>query len=249
MDDEYLNGYARLCGINATGVYVSLCRHANKDQRCFPAKKLIAQELAISERSVYTALKTLEKWNIIKIEDQGRKKDGSYKNLLYTLLNKNCWAPKTPSATGAVGKDCTPPSANDDSHRRQLVPNKDTHSNHTHSKETHIAEPSPAEVKNTKFNPLGADILKEFEAVDIKNKKYYGNTTQRGACDFLIESYGFDLVLKVVHLLPKTNEKDFLPVITTPAQLVDKWVALESGLKKLKNTENRVLSTIVFSKK
>ena len=40
INDEYLNGYARLCGINATGVYMSLSRHVDKKQTCFPAKKL-----------------------------------------------------------------------------------------------------------------------------------------------------------------------------------------------------------------
>jgi hypothetical protein len=36
IDDEYLNGYARLCGWNATLVYMSICRHADKDQYSFP---------------------------------------------------------------------------------------------------------------------------------------------------------------------------------------------------------------------
>ena len=66
VDDAYLNGYAKLCGISATGVYMILCRHASKDQSCFPSKKTIAEKLGISERSVYTAVKVLENWNIIK---------------------------------------------------------------------------------------------------------------------------------------------------------------------------------------
>lgn len=111
VDNEYLNGYARLCGINATGVYFSLCRHADREQICFPSKRLIAEELAISERSVYTAIKKLEEWNIIKIENQGRKKDGSFKNLIYILLDKSQWQEK-PSANGAVGKKRQEPSAN-----------------------------------------------------------------------------------------------------------------------------------------
>jgi hypothetical protein len=133
IDDEYLNGYAKLCGINATGVYLSLCRHANKYQQCFPSKRLVAEELAISERSVYTALKTLEYWNIIKIEQQGRKESGAFNNLIYTLLDKKVWKPKpdqqqqVPSANGAVGKIEQSPTANDAVHRRQQVPNKETH--------------------------------------------------------------------------------------------------------------------------
>lgn len=126
VDDEYLNGYARLCGLHATGVYFSLCRHANKDQVCFPSKKLIAKELSMSERSVYTGIKNLEEWGIVRVQGQGRKPDGSFKNLVYVLLDKSKWKSK-PSANGAVGKKQLAPSANDDISRRHHVPNKETH--------------------------------------------------------------------------------------------------------------------------
>ena len=74
VDDAYLNGWAKRCDINATGVYMVLCRHASKDQECFPSKKLIAEKLAISEWSVYKAIKTLEAHNIIEVHYQGRKR-------------------------------------------------------------------------------------------------------------------------------------------------------------------------------
>jgi len=136
VDDEYLNGYAKLCGIIATGVYISMCRHSNKEQKCFPSKKLIAEELAISERSIYSAINELSKWNIISIEEQGRKEDGSFKVKIYTLLDKKHWKPK-PQANCAVGKKQHSPQANDDTDRRQLVPNKETHIEGNTYKETH----------------------------------------------------------------------------------------------------------------
>ncbi len=136
IDDVYLNGYARLCGIHATGVYMSLCRHAGKEQTAFPSKKLMGEELNISERSVYTALKTLEFWGIIAIENQGRKEDGSFRNLLYVLKDKAFWKKKPPSANGAVGRKQQPPSANDDTTRRHVVPNKVSHKKEAHIKDT-----------------------------------------------------------------------------------------------------------------
>jgi hypothetical protein len=84
---------------HATGVYMVLCRHASKDQECFPSKKLIADRLTISERSVYNAIKILEAHNIIEVDCQGRKADGTYQNLTYILPDKTVW--KTPSAPGA----------------------------------------------------------------------------------------------------------------------------------------------------
>lgn len=89
IDDAYLNGYARVCGLIATGVYLSLCRHADKNQTCFPGKKLIAEELAISERSVYAGIKELEKQGIIKIKKQERGKRGAYGSNTYILLDKS----------------------------------------------------------------------------------------------------------------------------------------------------------------
>lgn len=79
------------------------------------------------------------------------------------------------------------------------------------------------------FDPLGAEIIKAFEEVDRKNKTYYGNTTQRGACDFLIAEYGLDEVLKRIGVLPQTNKMKFFPTITTPCQLRDKWTQLENA--------------------
>lgn len=46
IDDQYLNTYARLCGVYATAVYNSLSRHANSHtQECFPSTELIAKQL------------------------------------------------------------------------------------------------------------------------------------------------------------------------------------------------------------
>lgn len=146
IDDEYLNGYAKLCGINATGVYLSMCRHANKQQQCFPSKKLIAEELAISERSIYSATKELEKWGIIKIDDQGRKQDGSFKVKIYTLLDKKHWKPK-PQANCAVGKKRHSPQANNDiSPQATGAQEGNTYINQTHIKETKQIPPNKEDV-------------------------------------------------------------------------------------------------------
>lgn len=88
--------------------------------------------------------------------------------------------------------------------------------------------------KPSKCNPLGAEILKAFEVVDPKNKTYYGNTTQRAACDFLIAEYGLEEVLKRVSILSKTNKIPYFPSITTPYQLKEKWVQLQDKVEQYK---------------
>lgn len=137
MDDEYLSGYASLCGIYATGVYMSLCRHSNKEQTCFPSKKLISKELKISERSVFDAIKILEFWNIIKTKKQARKIDGSYKNNIYILLDKSKWKQK-PQASHADGPSAYRPQVNYSNNRERVMPNKETNIKETNDKGENI---------------------------------------------------------------------------------------------------------------
>lgn len=86
-----------------------------------------------------------------------------------------------------------------------------------------------------KFNDLGKEIIKAFTEFNPACGKYYGNKTQRGACDRLIAQYGLEQVFKVIAFLPKANAVSYLPTITTPVQLEEKWVALESGVRKQQN--------------
>mgnify|MGYP001590433771 CR=1 FL=1 len=133
VDDAYLNGYAKLCGIHATGVYMVLCRHADKQQECFPSKKTIAEKLDISERSVYSAIQELEKRRIIHIEGRGRSKTGKFRSYDYILRDKSEWI--MPQAKYADGTQGSQPSARHAVSHRHVVPSKDTHIKDTHIKE------------------------------------------------------------------------------------------------------------------
>jgi len=228
VDDAYLNGYARHCGISATGVYITLCRHVDyQTQTCFPSKKLIAEKLGISEKTVYTAIKKLEEWNIIEKDPQERKTDGSFKVTNYILLDKSVWK-ELPSAIFTDGKKRQSPQVNNDTTRRYSLPNKETHIKETHIKETHTAKAQPLQEV-----PL---LIKAFEKINPACKRFYGNTTQRQACEDLISSYGLDKVLTVIEkVLPRTNKEPYMPTINTPHILNIKWADLESALLKTKN--------------
>jgi len=224
VDDEYLNGYAKLCGIYATGVYISLCRHANKEQTCFPSIRLIAQELRIAEKSVRNSLKKLVYWNIIKITTGRRRKGGVYAPNHYALLDRSEWKQK-PEVYHTDGTPRQEPEVSQDTNQRHSVPHKDTQGKDTQKKDT--AEASSAEI---------VSILKAFESINPTCSTYYGNTTQRKACRFLIDTYGFDRVKLVIgSTLPKSNNLAFFPSINTPLQLQEKWSALESAIKKYQN--------------
>ena len=90
IDDAYLNGYARVCGKDATLVYNSLCRHAEfNTQKAFPSQEKIGYEHGISVRTVRRGLKMLLEYNII-IAEQNRE-EGKFMNYIYTLLDKSEW--------------------------------------------------------------------------------------------------------------------------------------------------------------
>jgi hypothetical protein len=91
------------------------------------------------------------------------------------------------------------------------------------------------------FNPLGAEILKAFEEIDPKNKTYYANKTQRGACDFLLEEYGMEKILKAVAILPQINQRKlYIRQITTPYELKENWVKIGNALKQSQEIKNQV---------
>lgn len=134
VDDEYLNGYARLCGLSATGVYLCLCRHADINQQSFPSRKLIAERLGISEATVKRAIRTLMNWNIIKVE-QDKSDNGTFLHNTYTLLDKSVWKSK-PRVIG----DPRSPRVISDTHRGSFQtktvghprPTKEAHIKGTH---------------------------------------------------------------------------------------------------------------------
>ncbi len=87
-------------------------------------------------------------------------------------------------------------------------------------------------------------LIKSFESLNPASKKFYGNKTQRSACRTLIDTYTLERVQAVVEkTLPKTNGIQFFPTITTPLQLQDKWVALESAIRKYQSDTKKKTNT------
>jgi phage replication O-like protein O len=90
------------------------------------------------------------------------------------------------------------------------------------------------------------EVIKLFETVDPKNKTYYGNKTQRGACLFLLEEYGLEEIKKRIEVLPATNTLPYFPSITTPCQLRDKWVVLDNQIKRHKTEQTIKNNAVAF---
>lgn len=105
VDDEYLNGYAKLCGPFGTCVYNSLCRHANKEQESWPSVDLMADQHGIHRCSVLKGIKLLKFWGIIEVTQEKDQKTKRQLNNTYWLIDKSEWKPKP--ATSRVDVDDT----------------------------------------------------------------------------------------------------------------------------------------------
>lgn len=127
-------------------------------------------------------------------------------------------------------------------HGGEVVPISKKDSDNNTEKESNTGDAG-----RRKFSSLGADIIKEMESVDPKNKMYYNNTSQRAAADFLVEEYGLEEVKKRVSVLPRTNKLPYFPTITTPVQLRDKWVQLQDAVERFKARGTEKETKVAFT--
>lgn len=91
------------------------------------------------------------------------------------------------------------------------------------------------------------EVIDLFKPVNPSFGRWYANKTQRSAILRLLTAHGPPQVKRVIALLPKTNKVPYLPIITTPAQLEDKWAALEAGLIKKKGEFEMKKPKVIFS--
>ena len=95
---------------------------------------------------------------------------------------------------------------------------------------------------NIAANFVAADTQKVFEKfqMTINPNIQYGNKTQRGAAERLLQKFGLEKVLSTVDYLVTIQADRFAPVITTPYQLEQKFAQLLAYHKKQPQSPNLV---------
>jgi len=86
LDDAFLNGYGRIVGAPGIAVYVTLCRHVDKNQKCFPSQAVIGEKTGLIRQTVNIWIQVLAYLRIIQIQRVGNKC-----NNRYLLLDKKYW--------------------------------------------------------------------------------------------------------------------------------------------------------------
>lgn len=201
----------------------------------------IKQDFKDSRFAINSGLQELEKEGYLIRE---RQKTGRVFYLLKSQMIKINMGVKKPHANNCKVQKLQ-------SAKTSTVSNKDKEVIKS-KRNKEISDSGESQDSGVKFNPLGAEVIKHFsDFVDPKNKKHYNNTTQREACDFLIEEYGLDLVLKVIQIIPKTNKmpRYEFPHISTAHQLKENWKKLEDGLIIKKNGGKKEKPKVIISSK
>lgn len=93
INDRYYDEYAKICGPIATLAYMSLCRHVNEAQSCFPGQGTMADYLGVSRASINRGLRILKKWNIITIVGTKKEVGGILIKNDYFLNDQSEWLP------------------------------------------------------------------------------------------------------------------------------------------------------------
>ena len=220
LDNEYLNGYAKIFGGIGTAIYVSLCRHADAEsQSAYPSQELIAKELNIAPRTIRKYIKMFEEWGLLHIERE-KAKDGKWLTNVYYLLDKSCWKskPEAPVADGDQRQMTTPPEANDDKNQRHQLPNKDTQREGDSYKNNTIT------CEQSSQNEIG-QLFDVFYST-VNPTINFGNKTTRAAADALIRKFGLEKSIEIAKYAVKVQGKPYAPTITTPYQLKEKMGAL-----------------------
>lgn len=218
IDDEYLNDQAKLCGWQGTIVYNSLCRHANKDQECFPSIKLMSEQHGVSRPTILKGIDNLERRKVIVVQKH-RTEKGNWLNNTYILTDKSEW---DYTQVNDVDTDKNEPiQVNENTHPSQRgditqvndVDTKETHREGNTYKETHIAK--------NKFSQDIPKIIEKFK--ELSPSLTYGNRTQRKACEEMITKWGIDKTLRMVDQVLQAQMSDqFCPKAVTPLQMWQK---------------------------
>lgn len=142
LDNEYLNGLGKQLGAIGVAVYVSLCRHANEEQFCFPSQETIAEELNISPRTVKRYIGLLVEHNVIYIE---RTKTGrKWAHNTYYLLDKSEWIYNKNPSGDTVARDIQGTETTVSGDRNDNVQGTQLHTKNTNKKNTNKEQGAPS---------------------------------------------------------------------------------------------------------
>lgn len=176
-----------------------------KEGQLITGRKELYSETGIPESTIEDILKFLESQHQIQ-----QQKTPKFR--LITIVN---WKEHQISDTKSNNKATTKQQQTDTNKNDKKVDND--------------KKDSLTETSSVNINHLFGLFIKLNPAV----KRMYSHPVQRKACEELLNSYGIERLTTIIEkTLPRTNGMEFFPTITTPLQLQDKYIQLESAVRK-----------------
>ena len=233
IDDLYLNGYAKRCGVNATLVYISLCRFANyHTQEAFPSEETIGEQHGISARTVRRGVKVLRNFNIIAIDRQ-RGSQGRMLSNIYILLDRSQWLKPEVSADLWRTK-----GQKEQETRGQQRPIKVTKNIEGYKEDESKASLSLLREDNPRLN----EMIELFKSINPTYERLFPNKNQRASLERMIKKFGREQVESMIKFLPKIFGKPYAPVITNPCALERKLADLIAYMQVEKSKGGKVFT-------
>jgi len=210
---------------NAKGIYLYIL--SKPDEWDFSHKR-IAQDSITSEYSVRKAIKELEDANLLT---RTKLSNG---RVMYQV-------------TDPVQEKVTTKTRSSFSEQSQKM-NTQT-ANPQVAKDGGISKKEYKVIKNksnTDTSNEVAMVIKLFEKLDPKNRTYYGNKTQRAKAKFLLEEHGIDKIEKLIDVYLKFKGDRFLPSISSPYEMVEKWSKLADFFQRKQSEQNELVDKWIF---
>jgi len=241
IDDYFVDHQAQLVGSYATSVYMVLCRHAGKEQECFPSIKLIAEKLRISRDSVMRGLQELEKYSVIGVQ-KTRAKNGIWRNNSYVLFDKSEWLKEAHQVADSdmVKDEAKSPTTT----RQEGQPSRSQQPDqvaHSDTKETHVKETHTVSNETEAKPQFGREdinqILDDFEK--IRGFRSAGGKRDRMFAKHLLDNFTRD---QIRAMLVYCKSEQFAPRVGSLERLWFKRGEIIDGiLKKQQENQSKVL--------
>jgi hypothetical protein len=219
-------------------VYIQMKRITGEDGTCWTSKRTLTRQCGMSKRRLDKSIEYLVEHKWIKllgkkevITKGGVQEVNEYKIIDLWDLNNTFYQEKFKDKGGAPKTPPCDKGGAQNTQRGCTVEAKGGAQNDY--KEEPILRRTIEEEKTEQSSGEIPLLIKSFETINPDCKNFYDRPPQRLACQFLIDTYGFERVKTVIEkTLPKTNTIKFFPTITTPMQLKEKWASLESQVHK-----------------
>lgn len=222
-------------------LYLEMKRFAGEDGECFATEKTMMRRLQIGKKAFDKSLKYLisRGWITFTGLTEGKTRPIKTYKINNVWQENSEYFKKISSESTLSFKKISSESKGDKSQKQHKI-----------SPESNVEEEPSKEdplrrTTTTLSSVVGkeiSEVIKEFEKINPSIGRLYGNKTQRGAVQRMLNQHGLDKILWAARTACAVAGKEYAPVITTPLQLESKLGQLIVYVKKESSKTSKVIT-------